>query len=96
MHDMNFIEMSWLMLGVYTAIQLFIILACDMTHAVPKWSLRLFMLAAGLHFAGVFVSMSEFLVMALLVSVSGLFWVIFGMIQDMKQYFRNHQHRRIS
>ncbi|TCJ17986.1 hypothetical protein EZJ19_03520 [Parasulfuritortus cantonensis] len=91
MEGLHNLDVSWLVLGIYTLIQTILLMVCDTDHFLPKWSLRLFLSAVATQIAGLVLQAGVLLGAAQVISVMGIAWIVFGMVQDIKMHRRNQQ-----
>lgn len=80
---------EWFILGVFAAVVGVLFVFCDVEHFIPKWAFRLLVMAAGLQVAGYLFDRVAITTMAQLISFAGLFWIGFGLVQDMKLHRHN-------
>lgn len=92
MDGLHTLDVSWLALGCFAIVQTILLMVCDTEHFVPKWALRLFLFAVALQSGGVVLASEGLLKAAQLASASGIAWILFGLIQDIKFHRRKHQH----
>lgn len=83
LHDLN---VSWLAISTYAVIQTVLLMVCDTDHFLPRWSLRLFLSAVTLQSSGILLATAPLLMAAQFVSVGGIAWIMFGLIQDIKMH----------
>lgn len=91
MESLHVLDVSWLALGTFAVIETILLMVCDTDHLVPRWALRLFLSAVTLQSAGVILAVPILLTGAQFVSVAGIAWIVFGLVQDIKMHRRNHQ-----
>lgn len=91
MESLHSLEVSWLAIGTFAVIQAILLMVCDTEHFVPRWALRLFLLAVSLQSGGIILQAPFLLHTAQLVSAAGIAWILFGLIQDIRMHRRNHQ-----
>lgn len=92
MESLQSLEVSWLVIGSFAVTLAFLLMLCDMEHFIPRWSLRLFLLAVALQALGIGLGAQSVLKLAQLVSATGIIWILFGLIQDISIHLKNHQH----
>lgn len=92
MEGLHALDVSWLALGSFAVLQTILLMVCDTEHLVPKWSVRLFLAAVTLQSVGIVLEIPSVMSAAQLVSISGVAWILVGLIQDVKFHRRKHQH----
>jgi uncharacterized membrane protein HdeD (DUF308 family) len=91
MENLHTLDISWLSLATFAVIQTILLMVCDTDHLVPRWSLRLFLLAVALQSLGIILATPMILTAAQFVSAFGILWIIFGLVQDIKMHRRKPQ-----
>lgn len=81
---------SWLALAAYAIILAIVLAICDHDHIVPRWSLRLFLVTLALQSAGLVLAFSSLFTAVLIVSMAGIVWIVFAMVQDIKMHNSRH------
>lgn len=81
---------EWLFLELFATSVILLFIFCDEEHFIPIWSLRLLFLAVALQSAGHLFGFVYLTMAAQIVSLGGLFWVLIGLIQDLRFHRNNH------
>ncbi|MDD4882695.1 MAG: hypothetical protein PHR30_00010 [Gallionellaceae bacterium] len=92
MEYLHNLDISWLALGSYAVIQTILLMVCDLDHFLPRWSLRIFLLAVTLQSLGIMLAAAPILIAAQFVSSAGIAWIVFGLVQDIKMHRKRHQN----
>jgi hypothetical protein len=80
------LDTSWLALAAYAIMLAIVFVICDSEHIVPRWSLRLFLAALTLQSVGLALAFHYLLTAVQIVSLAGIGWIVFAMIQDIKMH----------